>query len=165
MKDKFYWFRLMNDAHDLLPECDHPERVIVQRTYKNGAQVVGPQCQVCGQFTAIKKSTVEDPNSLPRYSLQIKEERSQELREAGRRSLKGWWEVYAQYLNSDEWKSRRVQVMARCLGICEACNICDAVEVHHLTYDHVGCEPLFDLVGLCVGCHEGITDMDKEKSR
>jgi hypothetical protein len=36
----------------------------------------------------------------------------------------------------------------------------NATEVHHLSYRHIGNEPLFDLVSVCGPCHRAITAMD-----
>lgn len=65
-----------------------------------------------------------------------------------------WWEWYNDYLSSEEWKLRRSKVMTRCLGLCEGCLDNHASQVHHLTYEHVGEEFLFELVGLCASCHD-----------
>lgn len=63
---------------------------------------------------------------------------------------------YAEYLTSTAWMERRRLVMQRCRGYCEGCGSAQATEVHHLTYRHVGNELLFELVGLCAGCHSRI---------
>ncbi len=61
---------------------------------------------------------------------------------------------YDTYLLSDEWKQRRTKVLARCRGTCEKCRKRRAVHVHHISYDHFGNEPLEDLLGLCLRCHQ-----------
>ena len=62
--------------------------------------------------------------------------------------------AYADYLASSEWAERRALVMRRCGGVCEGCRKAGADDVHHLTYQHIGAEFLFELVGLCRGCHD-----------
>jgi len=62
-----------------------------------------------------------------------------------------WW--YKKYLNSEDWSKRRALVMARCNQVCEGCGVSPASQTHHLTYDHVGYEFLFELVGVCKECH------------
>jgi hypothetical protein len=37
-----------------------------------------------------------------------------------------------------------------------------ASQVHHLTYKHLRNEPLFELISVCVPCHDAITAMDRE---
>lgn len=62
-------------------------------------------------------------------------------------------ELYAGYLRSEEWASRREKVMQRAGGFCEGCRAQAATEVHHLTYEHVTQEFLFELVAICGDCH------------
>jgi 5-methylcytosine-specific restriction endonuclease McrA len=74
-----------------------------------------------------------------------------EQREAESRE---WWARYTAYLATPQWEARRRLVLQRAAGICEGCRIRAAVQVHHLTYSHVGNELLFQLVALCTACHE-----------
>jgi hypothetical protein len=69
---------------------------------------------------------------------------------------------YHRYLASAEWKSRRERVMERAGGLCEACRVQPATEVHHLTYAHIGNEALFELVAICRPCHQ---DLSPAKAR
>lgn len=71
-------------------------------------------------------------------------------------------EWYREYLKSPEWKGKRLKVLARCGYLCEGCGIYKASQVHHLTYNNVGNEFLFELVGLCSKCHSEIHDKDGE---
>lgn len=59
-------------------------------------------------------------------------------------------------MNSSEWKTRRRLVMERAKGLCEGCRQADAAEVHHLSYEHLGNEFLFELVALCRDCHSRV---------
>jgi hypothetical protein len=61
---------------------------------------------------------------------------------------------YNFYLKSDAWKLKRRKVRDRCGGVCEGCRDHPVTQVHHLTYEHVGNELLYELVGLCDACHE-----------
>ena len=67
-----------------------------------------------------------------------------------------WWDAYRQYLTTTEWRERRWRVMQRAGYICEGCGTERATQVHHLTYDRVGREMLFDLVAICDDCHHSI---------
>lgn len=62
-------------------------------------------------------------------------------------------ELYAEYLRSPAWASKRERVMQRAGGVCEGCRGRPATEVHHLTYEHVTQEFLFELVAICGDCH------------
>jgi predicted HNH restriction endonuclease len=37
--------------------------------------------------------------------------------------------------------------------------------VHHMTYDHLGNEPLADLMGLCPDCHKEVHRMHRATGR
>lgn len=65
-------------------------------------------------------------------------------------------EEYAEYLQSEDWWERRTLVVERANGRCEGCRKAEAVDVHHLSYEHVTAEFLFELVALCAACHERI---------
>lgn len=63
---------------------------------------------------------------------------------------------YGAYLHGEKWAEKRRKVLARCNGRCEGCGNAKATVVHHLTYEHVYDEFLFELVGLCQKCHDRI---------
>ena len=65
--------------------------------------------------------------------------------------LKDWDRYYDLYIQSDEWKEKRREVLERDGFLC----ICGqrAILVHHKRYDNIGREPLSDLVALCEECH------------
>jgi hypothetical protein len=67
-----------------------------------------------------------------------------------------WPELYADYLKSQQWADKRDRVLRRASYHCEGCAQRPAVDVHHLTYEHVTQEFLFELVALCRECHERI---------
>jgi hypothetical protein len=62
--------------------------------------------------------------------------------------------LYSEYLKSEEWKSQRRLVMNRDGDLCQACLEKPAEEIHHLTYDHIFDEFLFELIAVCRPCHE-----------
>lgn len=67
---------------------------------------------------------------------------------------KPWrWPLYQEYLQSREWKQKRSEVLFRDGHCCQLCGDEDNLRVHHLTYNRVGDEALFDLVTLCTHCH------------
>jgi 5-methylcytosine-specific restriction endonuclease McrA len=73
-----------------------------------------------------------------------------------------WWELYNEYLASPEWASKRLRVRARDYGRCQLCNSDCFLDIHHLTYNRVGDEALFDLVTLCRNCHDEEEALKKE---
>lgn len=68
---------------------------------------------------------------------------------------------YEGYMQSKRWKEKRRQKFAQVGYKCQRCGY-DAdkspveipVDVHHLTYEHLGDEPLSDLIVLCRHCHQ-----------
>lgn len=69
-----------------------------------------------------------------------------------------WHERYAECLQSEEWLDLREQVLRRdkyrCTVTGKASKPGDPLQVHHLTYERLGCEPLDDLVTVCRSQHE-----------
>ncbi len=63
---------------------------------------------------------------------------------------------YEAYLQTQEWADRRALIFTRSGGVCEGCRQAAAAEVHHLTYEHVGAEFLWELVAICRECHERV---------
>lgn len=67
---------------------------------------------------------------------------------------KPWrWPLYQQYLNSKEWERKKKEVLFRDDYFCQLCGEVENLNVHHLTYNRVGDEALFDLVTFCRNCH------------
>lgn len=124
------------------------------------------QCFNCGDMNsgAIKKSTVPDFNALP-VANENKRENKWELHNEERTKFINWInekrksalkEGYDEYLNSEKWKSLRLKILERDKNICQACLINKATQVHHLTYERFTDECCFDLVSVCVPCHNKI---------
>lgn len=67
------------------------------------------------------------------------------------------------YMQTPKWRAKREAVMRRDNGVCQACLSARASDVHHLTYNHLFDEPLFDLIAVCRPCHDRITAMDRAK--
>jgi 5-methylcytosine-specific restriction endonuclease McrA len=81
-------------------------------------------------------------------------QRSQELRdELHADEAAEWTEHYEAHLASPEWQEIRERVLSRSRGICEGCRVNRATQVHHLTYQHMGSEFLWELVAICRDCH------------
>src|SRR5262249_56361112 len=77
-------------------------------------------------------------------------ERLQEARAAEQEKRRA---EYQEYLLSDKWRQRRALVLDRADGLCERCRQAPATQVHHLTYEHIFGELLFELVAVCDDCH------------
>lgn len=73
-------------------------------------------------------------------------------------------ERYKAYLQSDWWHQNRKVALERADKKCECCKSPIDIEVHHLTYEHLGFERAHELVCLCKRCHEWIEE-EKRKYR
>lgn len=65
---------------------------------------------------------------------------------------------YRTYLASPAWQATRRAVLVRDGHACTQCGRIDSLEVHHKTYERLGCEWLSDLETLCADCHQGADD-------
>ena len=71
--------------------------------------------------------------------------------------LKGeWWEIYTDYMNSEDWKEKREQRKAIDGFKCVLCDSEDKLQVHHYHYDNAGDERMDDLITVCYDCHRKI---------
>ena len=156
--------------------CDHEFKTPYKWQLENGVMRVGLFCDACGYkyLNGVKKSdydietlperdsdmvTVQDVREVDKViSLYV----SDALLKLSGNAEDEFWQEYKKYLSSDKWKAKRKAVIKRDV-ICQACLSRPAKQAHHLTYSHVFDEPLFDLVGVCVPCHDKITAMDRER--
>lgn len=73
---------------------------------------------------------------------------------------------YQAYLESDEWKNKRIQLFILRGNKCEKCGSSKHIQVHHKTYKRIFNEKLSDLMVVCGDCHQkihGITQTSKKK--
>lgn len=73
-------------------------------------------------------------------------------------SIKGeWYDLRNEYYNSDEWKYKRSIRMDLDGYACVLCKSTYDLHVHHLTYENIGDENVYnDLMTVCKECHWGI---------
>ena len=92
---------------------------------------------------------------LPEWDLALSAAREAEVEEERLQERQAKRAAYQAYLGSEEWQVRRQKVLRRD-PVCRACEEAKSEQVHHLTYERIFREPLFDLVGVCRACHQGI---------
>jgi len=146
-------------------------RKLRRRVIRNGAIQYVMQCQICGaggnpiaKARALSMNNGAEPAAFdeeirPTYDRERRAAFDQQRQE----SRHEFFEWYDQYLASPEWKERRRKVLLRAQGICEGCRDAAATEVHHLTYDNVGEEFLWQLVAICHECHERYHEADQAR--
>lgn len=64
---------------------------------------------------------------------------------------------YLTYINSAAWRTRRQRAIERAGRRCQVCGERKRLQVHHVSYDHLGCERDEDLTALCWWCHQWAT--------
>ena len=135
------------------------------------------QCEVCGKhLRAVKKDEVLPLGTLPAFDEELEKARSaavrrwrQGLHEALKKARQEFrddlvrrvatGEVqyvdasrFGTYYTSTEWQNTRSRMLTRDDHLCQACGA-PATDVHHITYDRLGCENDLDLISLCAHCH------------
>lgn len=144
--------------------CSHPVSEPHIWTLSNQAKQIVMQCLACGEKTspalARAKFTPEQLAAMPPLDLVLIEKtRAGRVEEKNARSAQRQvervehTEKYHEYLRSESWRQKRVLVLRRANYVCEGCLKEPAAQVHHLNYDHVFDELLFDLVAICDNCH------------
>lgn len=144
-------------------DCVHVARELRSKSIKGGATQIVRVCVRCGlQFGGpVSKKSVPNPDAIPElgglndrdfYDQRLAVWRAKQLEFYQKQAVEGERD-YAQYLQSPEWKAKRQLVLQRSGGKCEGCWSADATQVHHLTYEHIYNEFLWELVAICNECH------------
>ena len=68
---------------------------------------------------------------------------------------------YAAYIQSDAWKRKRIVRLKEDGFSCQLCGAKTNLNVHHLTYKHLGCERPDELMTLCRNCHAKVHEYMK----
>lgn len=164
--------------------CNHEPGGVWKTSTKAGAVTWRWRCDICRRYygQAISKSDVAPlAHSLPagpsmeemrdaeheaqQVAQSLTREAEAKRKEQEQQQSVEYTQRYHRYLETPAWKAKRDRVMRRAGGTCEACGVARATEVHHLTYERVFEEPLFDLVAICGPCHRRIHEIEKERRR
>jgi hypothetical protein len=154
-------------------ECQHNQQSPCEWKDGAGNKHIKKQCQQCGRMlgTALRKNKVSEsvlvnyqPNLEESYDAKRNAERDDIIQKHIRiqKAQSGEFsKSYKDHLNSDKWKLViRPKVFKRANGICEGCLERPATQVHHLTYEHLGDEFMFELAAMCGPCHERLHPKD-----
>jgi len=133
--------------------CQNHKMVVVYMFMTNGHKRLKKQCFTCGKYDSMAlKHTPENVKNAVEYSERLNNIFIYNQQE---HKKKHFWEWYKDYLNSQEWKNKRLLVLKRDNFSCCRCGQ-QATEVHHNEYKNVGDEHLDDLASLCKECHDVI---------
>ena len=139
-------------------ECLSHDMQFVRFKRYDGIENLRKQCFCCGELSMdVKKSLVENFDEIPECNKDIrylKDEFYKEVMSSLHRiKNEEAWDKYNHYLNSEKWKLKRKKVFERDNYLCQACLTNEAQEVHHLTYNNIYDEPLYELISVCKRCH------------
>jgi 5-methylcytosine-specific restriction endonuclease McrA len=157
------------------PTCYHQKKSIVWSSVNtHGEELVVRQlryqCSDCGELlpnalphSMATRSTPEvDMDAIRRWASYRDgnwQKRRAERYQIEQQRQTEWRVKYEDYLRSEQWQSKRRLVFQRCAGICEGCRQAKATQVHHLTYEHLGDELLWELAAVCRECHERVHEI------
>lgn len=60
---------------------------------------------------------------------------------------------YSEFLLSEWWQMKQEAIYEAKVRVCEICGSIKKISIHHKTYEHLGNEPLKDIMVLCSVCH------------
>lgn len=63
---------------------------------------------------------------------------------------------YEAVMQSAGWRRRRAQAIRRAGHRCQECGARGRLDVHHMTYSHLGAERPWQLAALCKTCHQAV---------
>jgi len=154
-------------------ECSHSNRELIKAKIKNGNFQIKLACLNCGESLGNPLKREAEHESLPEHDLdEIRSNYYMERFELEKEKIiyhskkqnnyqSNWWREYKIYLNSKEWKEKRSLKLKEKNFQCEGCGKDEATEVHHISYENVPYEMLFELRALCSFCHD-MMHLDKE---
>jgi len=154
----------------LIAYCPHDDKADVVRTKSaNGSPLFRWRCRTCTKLFAVVSRADVVRTSTPWFELPDEENSHGEYFEevhrhvtaANEQNREKWLQdsqqkrnlEYHEYLQSSAWRLKRDAVMKRDNRLCQGCLKNQATQVHHLTYDRIFNEMLFDLVAICHECH------------
>lgn len=154
--------------------CSHEQREVRYLITSDGRRQYRLQCTSCGEMSGNIKQTdprvmaAVNPGEVDRllqegFWTKVRAEVTRRQQLERDQEQTAWWSEYSAYLESGDWQERRRMVLERDNYVCQACRKARATHAHHLSYDHIGAEPLFELVAICRDCHERLTEMDRKR--
>lgn len=70
------------------------------------------------------------------------------------------YKEYNDYIKSIHWQNKKLEYFRFHDKRCMECGNHKSIQLHHLTYEHIGNERLSELIPLCEMCHKSIHAVD-----
>ncbi len=149
-------------------ECLSHNMQFVKFTRQDGIQNLRRQCFCCGELSMdLKKSLVENFDDVQEFNNDLRYLKDEFYKQVimGLHKIKNdeAWDKYNEYLNSEKWELKRKKVLERDNYLCQACLTNRAEQIHHLTYNNIYDEPLYELLSVCKRCHMKIEQQKQTK--
>lgn len=130
-------------------ECKNHKMQFVKYLKSNNSIAINKQCFTCGELDVkmFAYKMVENIENIPFRDLN--------LYENWKNNKNLFFEKYENYLNSDSWKNKRIEVLRKYKNKCVLC-FASAEVVHHLHYARLFEEKITDLIPLCNDCHDNL---------
>lgn len=107
-------------------------------------------CQICAAAPG-KREANKQRSEESRFRWEA-EQRLREIKKAEYDAAR--WARYNAYLRSPQWREISQRVLNRAQRVCDGCGKEPATQAHHLTYENVGAEFLWELRAVCNACHD-----------
>jgi 5-methylcytosine-specific restriction endonuclease McrA len=145
--------------------CPHSKTILRNKPDKIGRPMIAHQCLRCGSkvgaYQPSSSYSKAEQQNLPIWDRELEKSYSSgKYKEMARlwqaeqdKEKADWRRRYEAHLQSAKWKALREKVIERAKGYCEGCGHNKATQAHHLSYERMGEEMLFDLVAVCDDCH------------
>jgi len=148
---------------------DNCEHNITELRYMVHCKQYRKQCLSCFQSVgdAIAKRTIapDQIESIPPFDIVSRDDYwktksaqmtslAQQIATDAKNKLAERRAFYESYLQSADWREKRLMVIRRESGLCQGCRKEQITQVHHRNYDRLGDELLTDLYGYCETCHK-----------
>ena len=164
-----------------MDRCGHETKYLVWtkwgndgESFESGRTELREQCADCGRLLAGARRHSLAGRNTPWVDLGGLKLREQKRQEALRVQQEEWEERrrqyeadrqahrerYRAYLLTPQWREKRELVIRHADGLCQGCGIQPAEQVHHLTYQNIGNEFLWELRAVCKDCHERVHSED-----
>lgn len=147
-------------------KCEHLSVSLRTREIQGGSVQFVYQCMRCGDAKGQAIRRVDAlrlcEGNLPPPFEPVLQERWAAAKSTAAEAINAkfgrgaFFEAYDEHLKTDAWRRMRSLVFRRAQGLCEGCGQTAPTQVHHLTYEHLGQEFLFELVAVCDSCHERV---------
>lgn len=142
--------------------CEHQHRELRFRLIADNRPSYYRQCTYCGHagqaISAREAKNEAAGRSIPDFDYEAEEKhrkaKSDEYSSVSVELNQEFRLLHEDYLRSVQWQQKRIQVLERANGKCEICELNDATDIHHNSYDSFGAEPLEDLNAVCDFCHK-----------